>query len=58
MEIPQAMLLDWAKRIDGGGMMLNTREVARVQREIATYATASEAMREQLRRNFYNSPEN
>jgi hypothetical protein len=54
MNIPQSMLLDWARRLDGRGFILNTQEVAKVQREIATYATADEATQKTLQQFFYN----
>lgn len=57
MEIPQAMLLDWAKRIDSHGMMLNTHEVSKVCREIRTYASSNENERSTLRILFYNRDE-
>lgn len=52
------MLMDWAKRIDGKGMMLNTSEVVKVQREMMTYASSSENEQKTLRQFFYNRDEN
>lgn len=54
MEIPQAMLMDWARRLDSSGKVLNTQEVKKVQREIATYSTASPGEQSSLRQFFYN----
>lgn len=58
MEIPQAMLLDWAKRLYNSGLSVNPQEVKKVEREIATYATSNEQEQRALRQFFYNHPEN
>lgn len=57
MEIPQAMLFDWAKRLDWKGRILDTDEVAKVRREIRTYAFADIPTQYAIRQFFFNREE-
>lgn len=54
MDVPQAMLLDWARRIGNGGLEVSPWIIAAVAREINTYASANITEQQALRQSFYS----
>lgn len=58
MEIPQAMLLSWARRLKKHGEAPTPEAVQQISIEMFTYASSSPKDRDALDRNFYNTPEN
>lgn len=57
MNIPQAMLLEWAARLRNSGLTPNPQTVKTVAREMAQYATSNADEQATLQRFFYNRPE-
>lgn len=56
MEVPQAMLLDWAAKLINCGLRPSLAEVKKVALAIEFYATSNPAERGQLQRHFFNTP--